>query len=647
MQIAEIIQFDTAFTAMAQCYGIMRIIVCRYIIYFTVYCLSPFTDPKCSRATEGITECKRIMLTKEKRRQKDFFEKEKLKSKMKLLGVSPLKSSAVSLDLLNLYVVNQISARKDNTDNIRKPVHVEINRGIKHTLRRYNVELPKSPECRSSKPFLDDVQYRVQQEVIENRQKYLLEKENFKSQCLQASQLTNTKCEDLWLSKAGYRQTGFNERNADRSVDLSFQQMNGLEYSSIFSKSPKFTADTDFGSNHQEDTLKDTQGESSHPIATLFEEKNQQFLTIPVSQSCHSFAKKPILDQLFTDSGDANQISSMHGPYDNEEMHEMTCSVQRYSAERDLQGIFTAPEQILFPNSQSLNAVNQKTIKNQMKDYYLKERNNVICTDQQENTIDVKNTGVFENKNKNMKVAETIQNYFKKWEDGLTESNLNHLQIFALEETEKESCSYYDQHSKQSGGNGYGSQLSSQSPTYSPKQTERCANSTSDESEEEEQDEKASYFFEDRFPRNDGKPLAVRGSQRAQCPCQSMSTYSVFLESVSRETANIPPQTKPAMGLRKDMPCRAGKDVLDVSCENKYVNFKARNNAWSQTESYGIHGIKKRDAAIQCNILQVCGCKNGLASVLSAEIVCSTSKVETTGGQNIPADRAALQPSSS
>lgn len=34
---------------------------------------------------------------------------------MKLVGVSSPKSSAVSLDLLNLYVVNQISTKKDNT----------------------------------------------------------------------------------------------------------------------------------------------------------------------------------------------------------------------------------------------------------------------------------------------------------------------------------------------------------------------------------------------------------------------------------------------------------------------------------------------------------------------------------------------------
>ncbi|XP_067324482.1 regulator of DNA class I crossover intermediates 1 [Anolis sagrei] len=586
---------------------------------------------------------KRIILNKEKRKQKEFFEKEKLKSKMKLLGVSPLKKSAVSLDLLNLYVVNQISTRKDNTDDIRKPVHVEINRGIKYPLRKHNVELPKSPECRRSKSFSDDIQLRVQQEVLENRRKYLLEKESIKAQSLQTSQLANTKCEDPWLSKPPYRQN-----NLEGHTGLYFQQMNSPECGSMFGKSPKFTTDATFESNHREDPfvgivtdpMKNTHGETSHPITALFEEKNQPFLTLPSSQSCHSFAKKNIIDQLFTDSGDAHQIPNLHSPY-RDEIQQTACSVQRQSAERDLKGIFTAPEQILFSNSQSLNAVDQETAKTQMKDCYLEERNCEIFTDQQENTKDFENTGRFEKQMKNMNVAETIENYFqKRREDVLADSNLNHLQIFGLEETEKACCNYYDEYSNQGEQKGYESSLSSQSPSYSPKPAERYISTTSDESDKKEQDDKALCIFEDTFPRSHGNSLS--GNQRAQCSRQSMHMYSVFHESASRETLDIDHQTKPDMDLRKDMSHQTGKDLLGVSFENQYVNVNPRRNAWSQTELYGTDGIKKCDAAIQCNIMQACSCKNVLSSVHSAEIVSSTSKAETTGGQSIPADRAAL-----
>ncbi|XP_008109802.2 regulator of DNA class I crossover intermediates 1 isoform X2 [Anolis carolinensis] len=532
------------------------------------------------------------------------------------------------------------------------PVHVEINRGIKHPLRRHNVELPKSPERRPSKSFSDDIQLRVQQEVLENRRKYLLEKENIKAQSLQASQLANTKCEDPWLSKPPHWQNNFNKPTVEGHAGLYFHQINSPGCSSMFDKSPKFTADADFGSNHREDPLvgivndpmKNTHGESSHPITALFEEKNQQFLTLPSSQSCHSFAKKNPIDQLFTDSIDAHQISNLHSLYTSEQT---ACSVQRQSAERDLKGIFTAPEQILFSNSQSLNAVDQETAKTQLKDCYPEERNSGIFTDQQENTRDIENTGRFENQMKNMNVAETIENYFQKCrEDGLAESNLNHLQIFGFEEREKACCNYYDEYSNQGESKGYESSQSSLSPSYPPKQTERYMSTTSDESDKKEQDDKASCFFENAFPRSHGNSLSASGNQRAQCSHQSVDMYSVFLESASRETVDIHHQTKSDIGLRKNMAYRTGKDLLGVSFENQYVNFNPRCNAWSQTEPCGTDGIKKCDAAIQCNIMQACGCKNVLSSVHSAEIISSTSRVQTTGGQSIPADRAALLSSS-
>ncbi|XP_065279863.1 regulator of DNA class I crossover intermediates 1 [Emys orbicularis] len=89
----------------------------------------------------------RIILKQERRKQKEFFEKKKLRSKMKLLGVSsPPKSSTVSLDLLNLYVVNQISTKKVTADRVRKPVHVDLNKGLKTPTRRQNIELPMSPQ---------------------------------------------------------------------------------------------------------------------------------------------------------------------------------------------------------------------------------------------------------------------------------------------------------------------------------------------------------------------------------------------------------------------------------------------------------------------------------------------------------------------
>ncbi|XP_065597001.1 regulator of DNA class I crossover intermediates 1 [Cyrtonyx montezumae] len=109
---------------------------------------------------------------------------------MKLLGVSSPKSSAVSLDLLNLYVVNQISTKKDNTGNLKKPVHVEITEDIKAPFRRNNLELPRSPLRNQFTAHLDHIKNRLQEQVLDSRRQHLLEKEKFQYKLTQVTELT-------------------------------------------------------------------------------------------------------------------------------------------------------------------------------------------------------------------------------------------------------------------------------------------------------------------------------------------------------------------------------------------------------------------------------------------------------------------------
>ncbi|XP_016056922.1 PREDICTED: uncharacterized protein C12orf40 homolog [Miniopterus natalensis] len=104
----------------------------------------------------------RVLLKQEKRKQKEYFEKKRFKSKMKLLGVlSPVKNSSVSLDLLNLYVVNQISCQKKTPETLRKPVHVNMNRDVKMPLKKHDLELPMSPPRVPSKLCIDDIESNI------------------------------------------------------------------------------------------------------------------------------------------------------------------------------------------------------------------------------------------------------------------------------------------------------------------------------------------------------------------------------------------------------------------------------------------------------------------------------------------------------
>ncbi|XP_051045070.1 uncharacterized protein C12orf40 homolog [Phodopus roborovskii] len=104
----------------------------------------------------------RVLIQQERRKQKEYFEKNKLKSKMKLLGVfSPVKNPTVSLDLLNLYMVNQISSKRKTHETVKRPTHVNMNRDLKIPLRKHDLELPMSPHCVPSKLCIDDMEKNV------------------------------------------------------------------------------------------------------------------------------------------------------------------------------------------------------------------------------------------------------------------------------------------------------------------------------------------------------------------------------------------------------------------------------------------------------------------------------------------------------
>ncbi|CAO2601212.1 Uncharacterized protein C12orf40 [Lemmus lemmus] len=77
---------------------------------------------------------------------------------MKSLGVfPPVKNPTASLDLLNLYMVNQISSKKKTPETMKRPTHVNMNRDLKIPLRKHVLELPMSPHCVPSKLCIDDM----------------------------------------------------------------------------------------------------------------------------------------------------------------------------------------------------------------------------------------------------------------------------------------------------------------------------------------------------------------------------------------------------------------------------------------------------------------------------------------------------------
>lgn len=174
------------------------------------------------------------------------------------------------------------------------------------------------------------------------------------------------------------------------------------EYSKTFGKSSEVTAGTDFGNNREDgslfavvnegEILKTSQGDSGHPIATLFEEENEQFPSHP-SEFHGSFSNENIWEQPLTDPSATNEISNVHKPYDSQEIHQRASCVQHGSAERVLQGIFTAPEQIFTQSTQSLSVIKQVPRKNLLNDNCVQDQNCLRFAEQEENNPDFENAG--------------------------------------------------------------------------------------------------------------------------------------------------------------------------------------------------------------------------------------------------------------
>ncbi|XP_078275588.1 regulator of DNA class I crossover intermediates 1 [Rhinoraja longicauda] len=116
----------------------------------------------------------RIKLKQQKRQQKEFFEKRKLKSKLKLLEppVSPQQNSSVSWDLLTLHIVNRIAAKKESVDASNKVIQVNMMNDRKVPIRRHNIELPMSPCSTPSQIFLEESQCSTQKNEWNSRKQF-------------------------------------------------------------------------------------------------------------------------------------------------------------------------------------------------------------------------------------------------------------------------------------------------------------------------------------------------------------------------------------------------------------------------------------------------------------------------------------------
>uniref|UniRef100_A0A5G2QK42 Regulator of DNA class I crossover intermediates 1 n=1 Tax=Sus scrofa TaxID=9823 RepID=A0A5G2QK42_PIG len=620
----------------------------------------------------------RVLVKQERRKQKEYFEKKRLKSKMKLLGVlSPVKNSTVSLDLLNLYMVNQISCQKKMPETVRKPTHVNMNRDIKMPLRRHDVELPMSPHCVPSNLCIDDIENNVchqrlrskeelKEQVQSSQVKYsygifeslfnrtencsftppslLAElssnrniiKQNFIPRIAQNpqkvayekkqnEQLNNVSYSNSLASKLNESQDALSPSYERAQFGTLFERSNSLGNKTFLTRRAAVVMDEDCGSideRRQSDFIPEKKslqriwGENRKEISN--EDVNQQIPSL-LSENCDSFISKNMINLLNIDQ---QKIKKTFDKCDYDTM-EGICTVissdKNHFTDRCIRSIFTDPE-LNFSNStfnKSSYPENCQPNKNCQNEYN-NERNNFSTSFEKDHypaSSDKK--GKFESDYQDKTPQKKIPQ--KKY-------SVNHTRNIPLEEL----------HSKQSWDFGLGeldSSQSSQTTSYSPMPTDSCFSSSSEMPSEDE--DQILHQIEDsnrtsiKIKETTNNVYLESMGSMGKLPCDRIikNNARFHKQNENFHQFSMKNNTDESPQSPYNSAC-----ILQNTANNDCILQLTRCDAWVQTESESVIE-EKLDIAIQCDIISKCKCGN--MSFFDVEKCNENIKSDTTGGQEI------------
>ncbi|XP_064278139.1 regulator of DNA class I crossover intermediates 1 isoform X4 [Passer domesticus] len=662
----------------------------------------------------------RIILKQERRKQKEYFERKKLKSKMKLLEVSSPKSSAVSLDLLNLYVVNQISTKKENTENARKPVHVDITEDEKKPIRRHNLELPTSPLRTQHKSNLDDLQSRLQKQVLDSRRQHLSEKVKYQHKLIpQVMELgdvdSSTENEDDMaraFSACPLSSSGFQFSNCTQLSEENFNtKLMGNIWEQIYEKKLQNQPGNNFDQNpwntnppsqfifRKSDTVPQelfqpfdskmdflfyscyTSLPTPRPDYMNSARKNSMIIANNYSENCEGI-KEPIFDvvkeaaelkdgsgcsflTLFEDESGPiqNNPSTKHfNPFSNQGNNDIfftvpdvqnqinriySCDTRRLypainakedSVDRHLEGIFTAPEQIFLKSSNVSNTSYKETsaLHKTHRQNRREGQHYFMPCEQKERRANLEKIETFAyHHDQQNSLKENVQNYSRKKSENksVKETAWNQNHVFVFEEfTTAQEKGYKFGLSSYLHEMDVESPLSSQSHSYSPRQTESYLSSSPDTSEEEDTAKKKEYLNEHSLKAHGANLFSASASREAP---KSSHTQSVGMKPSStlprKEANNLQERDSNFCATEEENKTHTAlsQGPSHQACKREPVSSSTRRDVWSQTE--GCVTVEKADVGSQCGTLRVCSCGGSLPAARSPGAVPAPSAAGNAG----------------
>ncbi|XP_014940552.1 uncharacterized protein C12orf40 homolog isoform X2 [Acinonyx jubatus] len=576
---------------------------------------------------------------------------------MKLLGVlSPVKNSTVSLDLLNLYMVNHISCQKKTPETVRKPTHVNMHRDIKMPLRKHDLELPMSPHYIPSKLCIDDVENKLGNkkelapvqlsqvmdsermfepqfnrienfsftppsfaaELSSNRN---ITKQNFIPRTAPSPQkVAYEKKQDEQLIKVNYSNSLVSKLNENQDA-LSpsyktaqfgslFERLNSPRNRNFLTGRPVRVMGEDCGSmNDQRQTDFITEKHSVQPIwrenrrevSNFLEDMNQPTASL-ISENCNSFISENVINLLNTDQQRIKKTFDKCGYDSMEDNCANTSSDKNHSAGQCIRSIFTDPEltfscstfnETHYPERCQPNKKYQKEYNNNERNTFKKD----CCIASSENK------GKFESDCQEKTAQNEIQKHPVNYMGNISLERLHSnpswdLGFGEIPMEEGGTCSLKD---RQTSKKIYlDSSQSSQSTSYSPRPTDSCFSSSSEMLSEEE--DKILQHVEESNRR------AIRTKQitsnfyperMPKPPCDGIIKNNAKIHEQNENLHHL--SMKDNTDQFPQSQCNSAHNSQNITSNNRILQV-ARCDAWVQTDSEPVME-KKLDAAIQCDII--------------------------------------------
>ncbi|XP_074259179.1 regulator of DNA class I crossover intermediates 1 isoform X1 [Saimiri boliviensis] len=616
---------------------------------------------------------------------------------MKSLGVlSPVKNSAVSLDILNLYMVNQISCKKKIPETIRKPTHVNMNRDIKMPLRKHDLELPMSPHCVPSKLCLDDTENNVNYRRLSSKEdlgpvqsqsmdscsmldpqlskieNYSFTPPSFSSELpsnrhisklnftpritptpqklayekKQNDQLSNVNCSDSLLSKLNKSQDVLGPSHKTTQFGTLFESLNSPGNRNLLTKRPAIIMDEDCRSmdeRRQSDYITEKHpiqhiwGEKGKEVSHFIEDVNQSTPNL-LSENCDSSVSQNMINLFNTDQ---QRIKKTFNKCDYVSMGDIcvvTSSDKKHFSDRYIRNIFTVPE-LTFSNS-TLNKTSYpekyQPNKKYQKEYNNNERNDLSTSIEKDYyPTSSERKGKLENDYKEKTSQKSIQKY-----------QVNSMGNIPSEEM----------HSKQSWDFGLdeilieeGRMCSLKSrPTSTEKISLDSAQSSGSTSYSPRPTESCFSSSSDLLSEDEDQiSQQIEDSNRMSIKTKE-TTNNFYVERMEKLSGDRIVKNNDKIHKQNEnfyqfsVKCNTDQftqsqcnsaHILQNKTSNNCILQVARYDVGIQTESESVME-EKLDAAIQCNLISKCTCRSDV-SLCNLERCSESIKADTTGGQEI------------